>query len=197
MTAEGPSRLAILISGRGSNMEALVRAARDAPDYPALPVIVVSDRADAAGLATAQALGVATAVVPSRGRTREAFEADLDALLLTHEVDLIALAGFMRILTDGFVRRWEGRLLNIHPSLLPLYPGLNTHARALAAGDSEAGATVHLVTPDLDAGPILAQVRVPILQGDTEASLSARVLEQEHLLYPQALAHYLRRADRA
>lgn len=188
------ARLAILISGRGSNMEALVRAARTNPGFPAEPVIVVSNRADAAGLAVAGALGVPTAVVSSRGRSREAFEEVLDACLRAHAAEVIALAGFMRILTPGFVGRWPGRILNIHPSLLPKYPGLDTHARALAAGDSEAGATVHLVTDQLDGGPILAQARVPVLPGDTEARLAARVLEAEHRLYPEALAAYL--ADR-
>jgi phosphoribosylglycinamide formyltransferase-1 len=190
--ADPQARLAILISGRGSNMEALIRATRTVPGYPAVPVLVVSNRAEAAGLAIARALGVATAVVPSRGRSRADFEAELDACLRGHAPDLIALAGFMRILTPDFIGRWRGRILNIHPSLLPKYPGLDTHARALAAGDREAGATVHLVTEALDSGPILAQARVPVLPNDTEASLAARVLEAEHRLYPDAVATFLR-----
>jgi phosphoribosylglycinamide formyltransferase-1 len=191
--AEGraKARLAILISGRGSNMEALVRAARADPAFPAEPVVVVSNRADAAGLGIAQALGVPTEVVESRARPREAFEDELDLCLRRHRAEVVALAGFMRVLTAGFVQRWEGRMLNIHPSLLPRHPGLDTHARALAAGDREAGATVHLVTPELDSGPILAQARVPVLPGDTEETLAKRVLAEEHRLYPQALAAFL------
>lgn len=185
-------RLAILISGRGSNMEAIARAAQ-ASDYPAEVVLVVSNRAEAAGLARAAALGVPTAVVPHREfPSREAFEEALHALLAAHRVEAVALAGFMRVLTEGFVRRWEGRMVNIHPSLLPLYPGLDTHARALAAGDREAGATVHLVTPVLDSGPVLAQARVPVLPGDTPETLAARVLEAELALYPRAIADWLR-----
>ncbi len=184
-------RLAILISGRGSNMEALLRAAQADRAFPAEPVLVVSNRGDAAGLARAAALGVETAVVESRGRSRADFEAELGACLEAHRVELVALAGFMRVLTPAFVARWEGRLLNIHPSLLPRYPGLETHARALAAGDREAGATVHLVTAELDSGPILAQARVPVRPGDTAETLGLRVLAEEHQLYPRALAAYL------
>ncbi|MFN3370923.1 MAG: phosphoribosylglycinamide formyltransferase [Sphingomonadaceae bacterium] len=193
MTAEAPrrARLAILISGRGSNMVALAEAAAD-PGFPAEAVLVVSNRGDAAGLAKAEARGIETAVVPSRGRSRADFEAELDRLLRARAIDLVALAGFMRVLTPGFVAGWADRLLNIHPSLLPAYPGLDTHARALAAGDREAGATVHLVTADLDAGPILAQARVPIEAGDTPERLAARVLEAELRLYPEALADHAR-----
>jgi formyltetrahydrofolate-dependent phosphoribosylglycinamide formyltransferase len=185
-------RLAVLISGRGSNMEALARAAQ-APDYPGDIVLVAASKAGAAGLETAAALGLATAAIPSRDHpTRESFDDALTAALEAHGTEAIALAGFMRILTPGFIRRWQGRIVNIHPSLLPKYPGLDTHARALEAGDAEAGCTVHIVTEILDDGPILAQARVPVRPGDTAETLAARVLEQEHRLYPDALADFLR-----
>ncbi|MFC4170191.1 phosphoribosylglycinamide formyltransferase [Teichococcus aestuarii] len=182
-------RTAILISGRGSNMAALLAAAAD-PAYPAEIALVLSNRADAAGLGRAAAAGIPTAVVESRpfGRDRAGFEAAMEAELARHGVELIALAGFMRVLTEGFTTRWAGRMLNIHPSLLPAFPGLDTHARALAAGVKLHGCTVHLVTPGVDEGPILAQAAVPILPGDDEASLGARVLAEEHRLYPAALA---------
>ena len=184
-------RLAVLISGRGSNMEALARAAQ-APDYPAEIVLVASSKAAAAGLEAAAALGLPTATVPARDHpTRDSFDAALTAALEAHGAEAIALAGFMRILTPGFIRRWEGRIVNIHPSLLPKYPGLDTHARALASGDAEAGCTVHIVTDALDDGPTLAQARVPILPDDTPETLAARVLAAEHRLYPQALASFL------
>ncbi|MFM7779800.1 MAG: phosphoribosylglycinamide formyltransferase [Alphaproteobacteria bacterium] len=181
-------RLALLISGRGSNMAAILAAA--GPDYPAEPVLVLSNRADAAGLEVAKARGVPTAVVESRGfkGDRTGFEAAMEAELARHGVEIIALAGFMRVLTPDFVRRWEGRLINIHPSLLPAFPGLDTHARALAAGVRLHGCTVHLVTAGVDEGPILAQAAVPVLPEDTEASLAARVLAEEHKLYPAALS---------
>jgi phosphoribosylglycinamide formyltransferase-1 len=179
---------AVLISGRGSNMAALLAAAAD-PAYPAEIVLVLSNRADAAGLAHAAARGVPTAIVESRpfGRDREGFERAIDAELARHGVELLALAGFMRVLTEGFCTRWRDRLVNIHPSLLPAFRGLDTHARALAAGVRLHGCTVHLVRPGVDEGPILAQAAVPVLAEDTEASLAARVLEQEHRLYPAAL----------
>jgi formyltetrahydrofolate-dependent phosphoribosylglycinamide formyltransferase len=180
-------RVAILISGRGSNMAALIAAAA-LPDYPAQMALVVADRADAAGLALAAQAGLATATIPSQGRPREAFEAELQALLAEHRTDFIALAGFMRVLTPAFVQAWEGRMVNIHPSLLPSFPGLHTHARALAAGVRLHGCTVHLVSTGVDEGPILAQAAVPVLEGDTEEALAARVLVQEHLLYAAALA---------
>jgi formyltetrahydrofolate-dependent phosphoribosylglycinamide formyltransferase len=184
-------KLAVLISGRGSNMEALARAAQ-APDYPAEIVLVASSKPSAAGLETAAALGLATATIPNRDHpSRESFDAALTAALEAHRAEAIALAGFMRILTPGFIRRWQGRIVNIHPSLLPKYPGLDTHARAIAAGDTEAGCTVHIVTETLDDGPILAQARVPIRPGDTAETLAARVLEAEHRLYPQAFAAFL------
>lgn len=182
------TRTAILISGRGSNMMALLAAAAADPAYPAAFVLVVSNRADAAGLAHAAAQGIPTAIVESRGRSREAFEAELQAVLAAQRVELVALAGFMRVLTAPFVTRWQGRMVNIHPALLPAFKGLDTHARALAAGVAEHGCTVHLVSPGVDDGPILAQAAVPVLPGDTESSLAARVLAEEHRLYPAALA---------
>jgi formyltetrahydrofolate-dependent phosphoribosylglycinamide formyltransferase len=184
-------RLAILISGRGSNMEALANAAAD-PGFPATLALVVSSNPAAEGLATAALMGLETLALPHKAHAnREAFDTALTAALEAHAIDAIALAGFMRILTPGFIRRWEGRIVNIHPSLLPRHQGLDTHARALAAGDTEAGCTVHLVTERLDDGPILAQARVPILADDTPETLAARVLAEEHRLYPQTLAAFL------
>lgn len=182
-------RTAILISGRGSNMSALLEAA-SAEDFPARVVLVASNRPEAAGLISAQQAGISTAAIDHKpfGRDREAFEKELDALLRAHEIELICLAGFMRILTPWFVERWQGRLINIHPSLLPSFPGTDTHARALDAGVRLHGCTVHFVEPEVDAGPIIAQAEVPVLPGDTPDSLSERVLVQEHLLYPRALA---------
>ena len=181
-------RTAILISGRGSNMGALLEAAR-AADFPAEIALVLANRADAGGLALAAAAGVPTAVVPSRdyGRDRAAHEAAVQAVLEQHGVRLVCLAGYMRLLTPYFVGLWAGRMLNIHPSLLPAFPGLDTHARALAAGVKLHGCTVHWVTEGMDEGPILAQAAVPVLPGDDEPTLAARVLAQEHLLYPAAL----------
>ncbi|GAB1478254.1 phosphoribosylglycinamide formyltransferase [Paracoccaceae bacterium] len=183
-------RVALLISGGGSNMLALVRDM--AGDHPARPVLVLSDDAAAGGLARAAALGVPTAAVDHRpfGRDRAAFEAELLKPLLAAEPDIICLAGFMRILTPDFIGRFEGRMLNIHPSLLPKYPGLHTHQRALDAGDGEAGCTVHEVTAELDAGPLLGQARVPVLPGDSADTLAARVLVQEHRLYPAVLRRF-------
>jgi phosphoribosylglycinamide formyltransferase 1 len=183
-------RVAILISGGGSNMVALCNSMTG--DHPARPVLVASNDPAAGGLAKAAAMGIATVAVDHRpfGKDREAFEAELLRPLLAAEPDILCLAGFMRVLTPGFVARFEGRMINIHPSLLPKYPGLHTHARALAAGDREAGCTVHQVTPVLDDGPILGQARVPILAGDSESSLAARVLECEHQLYPRVLREF-------
>jgi phosphoribosylglycinamide formyltransferase 1 len=183
-------RVAILISGGGSNMGALVRDMTG--DHPARAVLVASNDPQAAGLAKAAALGIAIAAVDHRpfGRDRAGFEAELARHIDAAEPDILCLAGFMRILTPGFIRHYEGRMLNIHPSLLPLYPGLHTHARALAAGDAEAGCTVHEVTAELDAGPILGQAGVPVLPGDDEATLAARVLVQEHRLYPAVLRRF-------
>jgi phosphoribosylglycinamide formyltransferase-1 len=181
-------RVAVLISGRGSNMMALIEAAK-AKDYPAEIVLVLSNLPDAAGLARAQQRGVATVVIDHRpfGRDREAFERALDDELGSHRVDLICLAGFMRLLTPWFIGRWRGRLLNIHPALLPQFKGLKTHRRALEAGVDQHGATVHFVVEETDSGPVIAQQSVPVLQSDTEETLAARVLEAEHRLYPQAL----------
>jgi len=181
-------RVAVLISGRGSNMTALIEAAK-ADDYPAKIAVVISNRADAAGLERARAEGIATALVDHQpfGDDREAFERALDAELRRHRIDLVCLAGFMRLFTPHFVERWSGRMLNIHPALLPQFKGLDTHRRALAAGVREHGATVHFVVPEMDAGPIIAQDAVPVLEGDTEDSLAQRVLAVEHRLYPQAL----------
>jgi phosphoribosylglycinamide formyltransferase-1 len=189
----GRVRVAVLISGSGSNMAALVDAGQKA-DSPFEVVLVLSNRLDAGGLAVAQGKGVATFVANHRvfGADREAHERALDAALDAHEVEVVALAGYMRLLTPWLVKRWEGRMLNIHPSLLPKYPGLDTHARALAAGDVEAGCTVHLVTEGVDEGPALAQAAVPILADDTPASLAQRVLTAEHRLYPRALAAFCR-----
>ena len=183
-------RVAILISGGGSNMVRLIESMTG--DHPARAVLVGANDPDAGGLAKARALGVDTFAVDHRpfGRDRAAFEAELIRHLDAARPDIIALAGFMRILTPDFVRHYQGRLLNIHPSLLPKYPGLHTHARAIEAGDPQAGATVHEVTADLDAGPILGQARVPVLPGDTPDDLAARVLVQEHRLYPAVLRRF-------
>ena len=179
-------RVAILISGGGSNMAALVDSM--VGDHPARPVLVLSNRPGAGGLEKAAARGIPTAAVDHRAfASREAFEAALDAELRKAAPDLICLAGFMRVLTPGFVERWSGRMLNVHPSLLPKYPGLDTHARAIAAGDAEAGASIHEVTAELDAGPVLGQARVPVLAGDTPDALAARVLRAEPVLYPLVL----------
>jgi formyltetrahydrofolate-dependent phosphoribosylglycinamide formyltransferase len=181
-------RVAILISGRGSNMSALIEAARD-PAYPAQIVLVVSNRPDAAGLEVARAAGIAAIAIDHKpfGRDRAAHEAAIDQALREHEVEFVCLAGYMRLLTPFLVQAWAGRMLNIHPSLLPAFPGVDTHARALAAGVAEHGCTVHLVTEAMDAGPIVDQAWVPVLPGDDEDTLAAKVLEQEHLLYPRAL----------
>lgn len=175
----------VLISGRGSNLQAILEAG--------IPVAaVISNLADAAGLAVAARFGVATSVVEHRSyATREAFDAALAAAIDRHAPRLVALAGFMRVLTPAFVARYAGRLVNVHPSLLPEFPGLDTHARALAAGAKRHGCTVHFVTEQLDHGPIIAQAPVPVLTGDTEDALAARVLEQEHRIYPQAMRWFL------
>lgn len=181
-------RTAILISGRGSNMMALVEAARD-PAYPAEVACVVSNRADAKGLALAAANGIAAKVIDHKAYAdRAAFEDALDRYLRSMNVEIIALAGFMRVLTARFIAGWDGRMINIHPSLLPAYKGLHTHERALADGATSHGCSVHLVTPELDGGPVLLQAMVPVQPGDTPDTLSARVLKEEHRIYPQALA---------
>ncbi len=180
-------RIAILISGRGSNMVSLIEAAQG-PDFPAEIALVLSNRPDAGGLERARAAGIEALAIDHRAfSTREGFDAALDAALRERDIGFICLAGFMRVLTDGFVERWEGRMINIHPSLLPLFRGTHTHRRALDEGVLVHGCTVHFVVPELDAGPIVAQAAVPVIPGDTEDSLAARVLVQEHALYPQAL----------
>lgn len=181
-------RTAVLISGRGSNMMALVRAAQ-ARDYPAEVVLVVSNRPEAAGLRKADAAGIpAIAIDHSDHPDRESFERELDAALRDHEVDFVACAGFMRVLTPWFVDRWAGRLINIHPSLLPKYKGLHTHRRALEAGDAQAGASVHWVVSEVDGGDVIDAETIPIEPSDTEDTLSAKVLARELVLYPRALA---------
>ena len=181
-------RVAILISGRGSNMEALIAAAK-APDYPATIELVISNDSGAEGLQRAAASGVRTAVVDHKnfGNDREAFERALQAELEANRIEIVCLAGFMRLLTPWYVRQWDGKLINIHPALLPAFKGLDTHARALASGAKEHGATVHFVVPEMDSGPIITKAAVPVLPGDTEATLAARVLEVEHRIYPEAL----------
>jgi phosphoribosylglycinamide formyltransferase-1 len=182
------AKVAVLISGRGSNMVTLLEAARR-PDYPAEIVLVASNRPNAPGLARAAEAGIATVAVDHRAYPdRAAFERALDEALRRHGVEFLVLAGFMRVLTPWFVEAWAGRMLNIHPSLLPLFRGTHTHAQALAAGVRVHGCTVHFVVPELDAGPIVAQAAVPVLPEDDEDALSARVLVQEHRLYPAALA---------
>jgi phosphoribosylglycinamide formyltransferase-1 len=181
-------RVAILISGRGSNMVALIRAAMTA-DFPAEIAVVISNRADAGGLEKARASGIPTATIESKpfGKDRAAFEAVLQSALDQHRIDLICLGGFMRLFTAEFVQRWYGRMLNIHPSLLPAFPGLDPHGQALAAGVKISGATVHFVIPETDAGPILMQGAVAVCDDDTPDTLSARILEIEHRIYPDAL----------
>ena len=182
------ARVAILISGRGSNMAALIEAARG-PDFPAEIALVLANKRDAGGLETASRAGIATEIVESKAYgDRAAFEAAMQERLAAYRIELVCLAGFMRILSPPFVQSWRGRLLNIHPSLLPALRGLHTHERALEAGLTEHGCTVHFVEPELDAGPAIAQARVPVLPGDTPESLAARVLVEEHRLYPLALA---------
>ena len=180
-------RTAILISGRGSNMGSLIEAAR-APDYPAQIVLVISNRPAAPGIERARAQGIKTLVIDHKAfASREAFDEAVEQALLADGVELVCQAGFMRIQSAAFAERWIGRQLNIHPSLLPLFKGLHPHQQALDAGARVSGCTVHFVTPDLDAGPIVAQATVPVLEGDTAATLEARILAEEHRLYPQAL----------
>jgi phosphoribosylglycinamide formyltransferase-1 len=181
-------RVAILISGRGSNMAALIDAARVA-DFPAEIVVVISNKADAGGLAKAEASGISTVIIESKpfGKDRAAFEAMLQSALDQHRIDLICLGGFMRLLTAEFVQRWYGRMLNIHPSLLPSFPGLEPQQQALRAGVKISGATVHFVIPETDAGPIVMQGAVAVRDGDTPETLATRILEIEHRIYPEAL----------
>ncbi len=187
------ARVGVLISGRGSNMEALVEAAR-APDCPYEVVVVGSNDPNAQGLVTARAASIATFARSHKGLSRAEFDRFVDAKLRAAGVEWLALAGYLRLLSPEFVGAWAGRVVNVHPSLLPAYRGLDTHARAIAAGETRHGCTVHIVTPELDDGPILAQAEVPVLPGDTPETLSARVLEQEHRLYPRALAALVRGA---
>jgi phosphoribosylglycinamide formyltransferase-1 len=181
-------RVAVLISGRGSNMAALIDAAK-ANDYPAEITLVVSNKADAGGLAVARAAGIATEIIEHAGfgKDRPGFERALQAVLEKYRIELVCLAGFMRLLTPGFVGQWQNRLLNIHPALLPAFKGLDTHRRALEAGAKIHGATVHFVVPEMDSGPIIMQSAVAVHADDTEQSLAARVLGIEHRIYPQAL----------
>jgi len=185
-------RVGILLSGRGSNMMSLVEASRD-PAAPYDVALIASDKPDAAGIGWAQAQGLATWALSPKGIGKPAYEAGLDTALRDAGVETIALAGYMRLLSDDFVSRWRGRILNIHPSLLPKYKGLDTHARAIAAGDLHGGCSVHLVTEELDGGTVLGQAEVPILPGDTPDTFAARVLEQEHRLYPRTLAEFVSR----
>ncbi|MEQ8900014.1 MAG: phosphoribosylglycinamide formyltransferase [Roseovarius sp.] len=183
-------RVAIFLSGGGSNMRALVEDM--AGDHPARPTLVLSNKASAGGINWAQERGIATEVVDHRpyGADRAGFEAEVAARIAPFEIDIICLAGFMRVLTAGFVMPWQGRMINIHPSLLPKYRGLNTHSRAIEAGEREAGCTVHEVTPELDDGPNLGQARVVVRPDDSPETLAARVLEQEHILYPMVLRRF-------
>jgi formyltetrahydrofolate-dependent phosphoribosylglycinamide formyltransferase len=185
-------RVAVLLSGRGSNMLALSEYKRRDPDRHYEIVLVASNVPEARGLVLAKRFGVRTWSRSHRGMTREAFDALLDALLLEHKIEIVALAGYMRLLSPAFVEKWEGRILNIHPSLLPLHKGLDTHQRAIMAGDEYAGCSVHVVTADLDSGPVIAQAKVKILPRDDAESLAARVLAEEHRLYPIALDNYCR-----
>jgi phosphoribosylglycinamide formyltransferase 1 len=178
------ARVAVLVSGGGSNLQALIDDSQK-PDAPYNVVRVLSNKAEAYGLTRASTAGIATTIISHRDfDSREAFDAAMNAALAPDEPDLICLAGFMRILTPVFINRWHGKLINIHPSLLPKFKGLHTHARALEAGETEHGCTVHWVVPDLDSGEIIAQVKVPVLPGDSAITLAARVLQQEHALYP-------------
>jgi phosphoribosylglycinamide formyltransferase-1 len=181
-------RVAILISGRGSNMVALIEAAK-ASDFPAEIALVLSNKADAGGIASARGSGIATEVVEHKpfGKDREAFDRAVQAKLEAYRIELVCLAGFLRILSPWFVAQWTGRMINIHPSLLPAFKGLHTHERAIAEGATRHGATVHFVVPELDAGPVILQESVPVLPGDTPELLAARVLKVEHRIYPQAL----------
>ena len=185
-------KVAILRSGRGSNMMALVEASR-ADDAPYEIVLVASDRPEAPGLAWATGQGIATFAQSPKGMTKADYEAKIDAAIRAAGAETIVLAGYMRLLSDDFVAAWRGRIVNIHPSLLPKYKGLDTHARAIAAGDSHAGASVHVVTEELDGGEVLGQAEVPILPGDTPDTLAERVLNAEHRLYPRGLADFVAR----
>jgi len=180
-------RTAVLISGRGTNLQALIDAAAD-PAFPAEIIVVFSNNADAAGLARAESCGIATKAISHRDhKDRESFDAAMDAVLRQFETEIVCLAGFMRILSDNFVRKWEGRLINIHPSLLPAFKGLDVHRRVLESGVRISGCTAHFVVPELDSGPVIAQGAVPVLVDDSEEALAARTLAAEHRVYPLAL----------
>jgi phosphoribosylglycinamide formyltransferase 1 len=181
--SSGAKRVAVLISGRGSNLQSLIAGA----DSSYRIILVISNVDGAGGLEKARAAGIATIVIPHAGKSREAFDSEVDAALHAAGAELVVLAGFMRILSDGFVRGWEGRLINIHPSLLPAYKGTKVHERVLAAKESLSGASVHFVVPELDAGPVITQATVPVLPDDTPQTLADRVLKVEHKLYPDAL----------
>ncbi len=179
--------VAVLISGGGSNLQSLIDATNDAT-FPAQITLVISNKEDAYGLKRAEAAGIATFVISHKDYdSRAQFESVIHQKLVEEDIEFVCLAGFMRVLGDEFVQKWQNKMLNIHPSLLPKYRGLNTHARAIEAEDKYAGCTVHYVVPELDAGPIVAQSKVPVLEGDTPETLAARVLVQEHIIYPQAL----------
>lgn len=183
----GKTPIAVLISGRGSNLQCLIDACMN-EDYPARIVAVISNRPDAYGLERAREAGIPAIAIDHKAyASRESFEAALDSALREAGAEFVCLAGFMRILTEGFVNQWDGRMINIHPSLLPKFKGVDTHKRALEAGETEHGCTVHWVTPGMDEGPVIAQARVPVLPGDTPETLAARVLVEEHRLYPAAL----------
>ncbi len=183
----------VLISGSGSNLQAIIDAAQQ--DLPVEIRAVISNKADAYGLERAKQAGIETVVLDhTRFDSRQAFDTELSRIIDQYQPGLVVLAGFMRILSDDFVRHYEGRMLNIHPSLLPRYKGTNTHARAIEAGDKEAGCSVHLVTAELDSGPVLLQARVPVIEGDTPETLAARVLEQEHKIYPEAIRQFAEKA---
>lgn len=188
-------RTVILISGRGSNMNVLIEAAK-AEDYPAEVALVISNKKDAPGLKLAQKSGISTLVIEQKGKDKTSFEADLQTALLQNNISFICLAGFMRILSADFLDQWEGRIINIHPSLLPEYPGLDTHKRALEAKCTTHGCSVHYVTADVDAGELIAQMRISVKPDDTEETLAARVLEAEHRLYPKALKLVIERLAR-
>lgn len=187
MSGTARKHVGVLISGRGSNLQALLDACAD-PAFPAEIALVISNKAEALGLARAERAGVATRIIPHRDfADRESFDAAMTAALEGAGIELVCMAGFLRLVTEGFVAHWKDRLINIHPSLLPLFPGLDTHARALAAGVKVHGCTVHYVRHDMDSGPIIGQAAVPVLAGDTADTLAARVLETEHKLYPHCL----------
>ncbi|CAI3924413.1 phosphoribosylglycinamide formyltransferase [Commensalibacter papalotli (ex Botero et al. 2024)] len=189
-------RIAILISGRGSNMDALIEACKK-PSFPASIKLVISNNPDAAGLDAAREAGIPTQVIDHHGfgKDRQAHERQIDAALQAHNISVVCLAGYMRILTPFLINNWEGKILNIHPSILPLFPGLDTHAKAIKAGMKVHGCTVHIVTEVMDEGPILGQAIVPILPDDTEHSLAKRLLKQEHLLYPQVLKNFIHKEE--